>query len=59
MNNMCIHIYVCPRKETMNLNFVENFVGLRVYPADVQTFLYSLFLTHSGGIEKEYWLEMG
>ena len=47
-------MYVCPRKETMNLNFVENFVGLRVSPADVQTFLVSLFLTDSGGIEKEH-----
>ena len=43
----------------MNLNFVENFVSLRVYPADVQTFLVSLFLTDSGGIEKEHWPEMG
>ena len=24
---------MCPRKETMNLNFVENRVGLRVYPS--------------------------
>ena len=23
---------MCPRKETMNLNFVENLVSLRVYP---------------------------
>ena len=26
---------MCPRKETMNLNFVENLVGLRVYPSAV------------------------
>ena len=26
---------MCPRKETMNLNFVENLVGLRVYPTNV------------------------
>ena len=25
---------MCPRKETMNLNFVENLVGLRVYLTD-------------------------
>ena len=24
---------MCPRKETMNLNFAENLVGLRVYPS--------------------------
>ena len=35
----------------MNLNFVENFARIRVYPTDVQIFLFSLFLTHSGDIE--------
>ena len=48
---MCVHKYVCPRKEKMNLNFVENFARIRVYPTDVQIFLFSLFLTHSGDIE--------
>ena len=24
---------MCPRKETMNLDFAENLVGLRVYPS--------------------------
>ena len=24
---------MCPRKETMSLNFAENLVGLRVYPS--------------------------
>ena len=27
---------MCPRKETMNLNFEENLVGLRVYPSAVE-----------------------
>ena len=27
---------MCPRKETMNLNFEENLVSLRVYPSAVE-----------------------
>ena len=27
-----LYLLMCPRKETMNLIFVENLVGLRVYP---------------------------
>ena len=27
---------MCPSKETMNLNFVENLVGLRIYPSMVK-----------------------
>ena len=27
---------MCPRKETINLNFVEKLVGLRVYPTDAR-----------------------
>ena len=29
---------MCPRKETMNLNFVENLVCLRVYPSVYEQF---------------------
>ena len=30
---------MCPRKEMMNLNFVENLVGLRAYPSAVDSLL--------------------
>ena len=28
-----VYSLMCPHKETMNLNFAENLVGLRVYPS--------------------------
>ena len=35
---------MCPRKETMNLNFVENLVGIRVYPSVYGTAFTALYV---------------
>ena len=34
---------MCPRKETMNLNLVENLVGLRVYPSVYDMLRYATY----------------
>ena len=56
---MCVHIYVSACKETINLLFVDNLVGLRIYTTDIRTFPFSLFLTHPGGTKMEHWPEVG